>query len=188
MIAYVIVGGCSEVEILRRVLGPELCREVEFVAGGGVDGVTSMARTVVAVRRRPTAIVIDADSPEPEAERDKRQGMEELVGSVAGRVPFRVIVAVPAFEVVFFKAPDLLKRAYPDTFSPSVLELAQLSTRRAIERLNPGGKRGEFIERILHFLKDEDMEAMQTVDFIDELRQFLRRVQEEAGTTARAQA
>ena len=39
--------------------------------------------------------------------------MNELVASVSPAAPFKVIVAAPELEYVFFEAPGLLRRLYP---------------------------------------------------------------------------
>jgi hypothetical protein len=177
MVAYVVAAEQSDVELLRRLLDEELRREVKFFAGDGLDGVTSGARTLVS-QGRPVAIVIDAYASEPEAVRFRQQSMEEVVGIVAGKRPFRVIMAVPALEIIFFEAPALLERMYPGRLSPWVLEIASLSTRRALKMLDPALDPQTFRKRVLDELKEGDIPALQGTSVIRELSDFLRMVQE----------
>jgi hypothetical protein len=176
MVAYVVVEDRSDVELLRRVLDEELRREVEFFEGGGLDGITSMARTLVSLYRQPIAIVIDAHSSDEEVVRTRRQSLEEVVGSVAGNVPIRVIVAVPELEIIFFEAPALLQRLYPGRLSPTVLEMASLSTRRALKMLDPSADLQSFRQRVLAGLTEEDVAALQETSVLRELTDFLRKV------------
>jgi hypothetical protein len=178
MIAYVVAESRFDVELLRRLLDEGLRRDVEFIEGSGIDGVTSMARTLISHYRRPIAIVIDADASQEEAVRTRRQSMEEVVGSVAGRIPVGVIVAVPEIEIIFFEAPGLLQRLYPNSLPPTILEMASLSTRRAIKMLDPSASLQSFRQRVLMEMTDEDIASLRETSVLRELSGFLRKVQE----------
>jgi hypothetical protein len=180
LIAYVVTESDFEVEILNRLLPADLTRDVQILAGGGINGVVSIARSLVASRRRPLAMVIDADSPEPEILEMRRQSMEEVVGSVAPNVPIRVIVAVPEFETIFFEAPEVLKRIYKKRFSHSIAEVAELSIRKAFEKLDPGSSKHQIYDRILTTLTNKDAKSLRKTKAIQEVMDFLRVAHENA--------
>jgi hypothetical protein len=92
---------------------------------------------MLAVKRIPVAVVIDADSPEQEVASERRRSAEEVLGDAASGVPFRVIVAVPELEVLFFERPQLLKKVYGKSVTALVTELGQVSPRRALKKLDP---------------------------------------------------
>ena len=75
----------------------------------------STARTLLVVRNEPVALILDADSTDPEAADRRRQAAEEVIGAAAGAAPFRILVSVPALESLLFHRPDAVARAYPNT-------------------------------------------------------------------------
>src|SRR4051812_18570233 len=64
--AYVFVEGPTDAEFLQRLLDEKTARDVQFVAGGGSGRLASLARTYLVDQRKPVAVVMDADSLNPE--------------------------------------------------------------------------------------------------------------------------
>lgn len=174
MIAYVVAESQRDVDLLQRILPPAVSQDVSFVAGGGIEGVQSMARSLVTTRPWPVAIVINADSWDPEAVRLRRDSVADVVGSVAGRVPVQVIVAVPELEVVFFQAAATLTRRYPDVATKSyVFEVAKENVRTAFRLLDPGTSYDKIHQKLMVELKDEDLADLRKTQVVSELTQFL---------------
>jgi hypothetical protein len=174
MIAFVVVEGQRDVDLLQKILPPDLSRDVSFVAGGGINGVQSMARSLVTTRPWPVAIMIDADSADLEAVRARRDSVAEVVISVAGRVPVEVIVAIPELEVIFFEAQTTLSRTYPDVVTkPYLFEVAKENVRAAFRLLDPTATYGHITETLLNNVNDEDLPALWATKVISELIKFL---------------
>jgi hypothetical protein len=133
----------------------------------------SVPRTMLAVERKPVAVVINAQSPEPEAASERKRRAEEVIGDVAAGVPFRVIVAVPELEILFFRRLDLLRRVLTGV-DDHLIELAELSPRRAIAKLTPGEPYEQARFRILRAMDDDDVKALRETDLIKDLLDFIR--------------
>ena len=59
---YVVTEGDTDVAVLKRVLPEGIVASAEFVpAGGGMDSARSLARSLLASRQRPVALVVDAE-------------------------------------------------------------------------------------------------------------------------------
>jgi hypothetical protein len=104
--------------------------------------------------------------------------MNELVASVSPAVPFKVIMAAPELEYVFFEAPGLLKRLYPalpdfDLF----LYVAKSNTRNALKKLDPTSPLRAIQQRLLDEVKDEDLPALRQTKVIHDLIDFLHHSQ-----------
>ncbi len=93
-------------------------------------------------------------------------------------MPFRVIVAVPELEILFFKRPQLLKRVYGKSVTALVTELGQVSPRRALQKLDPDLSYEHLRFKILRAMDDADINALRTTAVIKELLSFLREADE----------
>ena len=116
MIAYVVAGRQSDIDLLKALLPADLCQEVWFTAAGGISAVVSLASSLIAVRETPVAIAIDADSIDPSTIRERRRDVEGLIRSVSPGIPFKVIIAVPALEGILFHHLPLLRRLLTGEF------------------------------------------------------------------------
>ncbi len=112
VIAYIVVEGPADADWLRAALPPESLEDVAIVPAGDISETTSMARTLLVTRRKPLAFVFDADAEAPNVVRERFQSAQEIVGMVAGRVPFRVVMAVPSLEAPRYLVPTLENRRF----------------------------------------------------------------------------
>jgi hypothetical protein len=175
MIASVIAESDHGVDLLCRVLPRDLKDAVDLRSGGGADGVVSMARTRLVTLHKPTAVVIDAKTSDRQLVGYRRQSLREVIGSVAGDVPIKIVMAVPELEFAFFEAPGPLGRLYPDyTSNPLLIELARSNTSQALKTLDPAHDLPAIRRRLLDEIRDDDLPALQQTQPIRELIDFLR--------------
>jgi hypothetical protein len=140
----------------------------------GLSSGYSFARTMLAVKRTPVAVVIDADSPEPEVGLERQRSAEEVLGDAASGVPFRVIVAVPELEILFFERPQLLKKVYGKSVTTLIIELGELSPRRALQKLDPDLTYEHLRFKILKAMDETDIRALRATPLMKDLLSFLR--------------
>lgn len=178
MIAYIVTEGETDRELLQRLLPGELLDGVEVVAAGSVSSVISLARSLLVRRHIPVAIVIDADTADEEAIREKRQSTEEIIRMVAGDVPVAVIVAVPDLESVFFHDVSVLKGLFNQPVSREIITLAQISSRVALKELGARSKKARDSREIVAALTPEDAEKLRGAPPIQELERFLDQARE----------
>lgn len=173
MSTIVLVEGNFDRMFLAKLIAEEQAHyDVEIRVVGGISAFFSYARTLLAVSRIPVAVLMDADSSEPDAIEQRRSEAEEVIGDAANGVPFRVLVAVPTLEALFFSRPELLRRVFGEAVTDHLLELGQLSPKRTLARL--GSK--SFIAigtDLLRQLSADDILALRQTDLIQDLLQFI---------------
>jgi hypothetical protein len=148
--------------LLAKLIAEEQGRsEVEIKVLGGKSSLYSVARTLLGVRGIPVAVVFDADTPEPDAALERQREAEEVIGDVAGRIPFRVLVAVPVLEVLFFQRPELVRRVFGEAVTEHVMELAELSPRRALRKLAPDKPFENVRIDLLRAMDHSDVQALR---------------------------
>ena len=158
---------------------------VEIRASGPSSSLYAAARTLLAVRYEPVALVLDAGSTDPEAERRRRQAAEEVVGEATGAAPLRILIAVPALESLLFRRSAAVERAFGPV-TEDLLELGRLSPRDALKKLDPNGSEYHASSGLIHALDDVDVAALRDMPPIRELLEFLEEVRRDvvvAGTT-----
>jgi len=162
--------------MLARLLSAEQeAGLIEIRAAGPSSSLYSAARTLLAVRGEPVALLLDADSTDPEAVARRRLTAEEVVGDVANSAPLRVLVAVPALEALLFLRPDPVARAFGTTASDEhTLELGRMNPREALKRLDPGGHWWTASLKLVRTLSEEDIAELRSTPPIHELLEFLR--------------
>jgi hypothetical protein len=171
--------------LLVRLLTEEDRADVAIKAFGS-SSVYSVARTVLASDRKPVAVVIDANTPNPEGVAQQRQGVEELVGDAAGGVPYKVVIAVPEIEALFFQRPEVLRRRFDGAVTDHLLELAQYSARAALRKLAADGNSETLRWDILKTLTDEEAAALHQTELIQEVLGFIGLVRRRARPVATA--
>ena len=177
MIAYIICEGAFDVALLRQILPQDLLINVEIVAAGGLSAIKSLSRSLLVRRQVPIAIVADSDSIIPESVQERRRSIEELISSVAVDTYFKVILAVPSIETVFFQDSKLLPRLLGFEPSQEILSLATAQPYKALKELlgQAGGEHGKF--SLFHHLTDEDLKALCRAQVMQEIIHFLEAVQ-----------
>ena len=169
--------------LLATLIAEEQSRcdlEIQIVGGksslGGRSSLYSVARTLLAVRRIPVVVVIDAHTPEEDAALERQREAEEVVGDVAAGVPYRVIVAVPELAILFFQRPELLRRIYGEAINEHVMELGELSPRRALQKLDPGKPYENIQFDLLRAMNPSDVLALRDSPLVRDLIDFITTV------------
>ena len=127
--------------MVARLLGAEQeSGLIEIRAAEPSSSLYSAARTLLAVRGEPVALLLDADSTNPDAVARRRLTAEEVVSDVA---VLRAAVCArcgPALEARLFVRADPVARAYgAAAVNEQLLELGRMNPREALKRLDHGG-------------------------------------------------
>jgi len=180
MITYIVCEGHLDAQILQTVLPANLLTDVGVVAAGGVSAVESLARSLVVRRRVPVVIVVDADSVVSELVEQRRKDIEETVESVSINTPFKVVMAVPEMEIIFFKDVSLLSRLLGYIPHQDILARAALKPKETLEELISQSEIIHNPSEIIDRLTDKDIEILQLSSVMQEIVHFLRSVRETA--------
>ncbi len=176
MIAYVVTEGQFDAALLRRLLPDEIASGVQIVPAGGLSAAKSLARSLLALRQRPVAIVMDSDSVVPATIMERRQSAEEAVQGIAGNVPIRVIMAVPELEAVLFRNPAGLERILGAPIPIGIGELAETRPRKALDEWLRLSKATRSKPDFLKDLRPDDLDALRKAPEVNELIDFLKSV------------
>ncbi len=172
--AYVIAEGQTDIEILKRLLPSRITKEVEFVAGGGRYGAQSLAASILAKRRIPVALVIDADANDEQIIREKLDFSRWLLKQAAVNVPFEIFFAVPEIEAVFFQDQSFLEEVTHRKFTDLEWKLVKLQPKELFA--NKPGEKGKLLQTILGHLDQDSIKVLQEHPLIQLLIKFLSSV------------
>jgi hypothetical protein len=174
MKAYVLTEGPADVAFLQRVIKGKVREPPEFVPAGGKSAVTSMAQSLIVSRRAPVAIVLDADTLDPELVREQERIYSDRLGAYSRDVPFRFFLAVPEIEHLLFEAPGLLGSELGIQVSKQDADEAIIHPRQVLERLI---KRSSLKSRQELFinLKENSVKELARLPLVDALIRFLRK-------------
>jgi hypothetical protein len=184
MLHALVESNTAAMLLLKTLQEEQAVGLVDIRAAGPASCLYAAARTLLAVRCEPVALVLDADSTDPEADRRRRQAAEEVLGEATGAAPLRILVALPALESLLFLRPATVERAFGPV-AEDVLELGRLSPRDALKKLDPNRSEYHASLNLIRALDDADITALRDVPPIRELRAFLEELQRDmviAGT------
>lgn len=180
MITYIVCEGHLDEQILKSVLPANLLTDVGVVAAGGVSAVESLARSLVVRRRVPVVIVVDADSVVSELVEQRRKDIEETVESVSINTPFKVVMAVPEMEILFFKDVSLLSRLLGYIPHQDILDRAVIKPKKTLEQLIDRSEIVQDSSEIIARLTNEDVEILRSSSVMQDIIHFLQSIRETA--------
>jgi hypothetical protein len=177
--AYVVTEGTFDSEILKRLLPEAVVAHTVFTAGSGRYGAHALASTILAVKRRPLALVVDADTEDESLIREQEEFSRELLSQAAAGIPFTVLTAVPQMEAVFFQDKAVLEQLADQKLEDREWTIAKHHPKQSITAVL--GRQPRVVEAILDDLSDETVRLIQQHPLIAGLVEFLSTTVE-AGT------
>jgi hypothetical protein len=177
--AYVLVEGETDKTFLEKLLEPQLLQDVHIVVAEGKYSIPSLARSLLAMRRKPIAVLIDTDSIADEIVRGTRESITELLRAVGGPVPVMVATAVPELEAFFFASPPLLERFFGAPISTDMIELGKRDPRGVLDLLTKKKMRPWDQKGMIDILDSQDIERIREMPELKALSGFLRQIQTE---------
>jgi len=178
--AYVVTEGHTDAEILKRCLPERLARDIYIAVGEGWSSAMSLAGSILVVKTRPVALVVDADSDDESAIEERRAFTTSFLRRNSVRVPFEVFLAVPEFEAVLFQSRSLISRLVGRNVPDRVFDEARLRPKRWLAAAGIGYPKR--IAPLLDRLAKEDFAALRRHELIRGLSDFLTRVLADNGS------
>lgn len=172
--AYVVTEGKTDVELLKRVLPERIVQATEFVPGHGMDSARSLARSILASKRLPVALVVDADTDDERTVREREGFLDYYLRQAAAGIPFRVFTAIPEIEAVFFEDQSFVEEITKQHFSARDWEFAKRHPKECLTRAIPGASLAS--EAVLDSLSGTTVRAMQQHPLVRGLTEFLSSV------------
>jgi hypothetical protein len=141
---------------------------LRFHAAGGWSGADSLARSILAVRREPVVLVVDADGG-TETAMEREAFLLESLGAVGRRELFEVVVFTPALEVLLFQDDAFLGRIARRLPTEVERVRAEYDPKRVLEALEV--RRDEIAGNLRH----ADIDLLRSAPEIQRIVSFLNR-------------
>ena len=167
---YLIAEGQTDILILEKLLAPEVVSNTELVAAGGSYGAQSLATTLLTLRRRPLALVVDADTTHETTIQERVDLLRFLLRRAAGNVPHEVFVAVPEGEIVFLQDRALFERLMQRPLSDLEWHLAKLSPKETISNIAGPSVGADYL---LSQLTEKELALLRHHELIKGVNDFL---------------
>lgn len=173
MKVYVVTEGPADVALFERVIKGVVKDGPVFVAAGAKSAVISMAQSLMVSRHAPVAVVLDADTSDPDLVLEQKGIYSDILRAYSQGVPFRVFLAVPSVEHLLFEQPGLLERELAIHISARDMGEAMVRPKQTLDRLT---KRSSFKSRdgFLANLSDQAARELAQLPLMDALIRFLR--------------
>lgn len=176
MKAYVVIEGATDARLIAKLLPDDLLQETEIVAASELSSLTSKARTLLAIHRKPVVAIRDADTVNQSAADQLYDDMNSLIRAVSAGLPYRVIVMVPETEVLLFEVPDAIERATGQQLSSEDRVQARFAPAEVITRLGGGQSKATVFFQVVDALTEAEVETLRQTSQIRELIEFLSEV------------
>ncbi|BAU13916.1 hypothetical protein LEP3755_44590 [Leptolyngbya sp. NIES-3755] len=169
--AYLVTEQTSDAAILRSVLPESALESVQFVESKSDYDAESRAMSLLAEKRLPVVLVLNARTNDESTIQQRQADLGYLLRSYAGPVPFKLAIAVPELEVIFFQDRALIEDLLNRTFTDLEWQFAQRHPQELLETL-PEGK-AAFVERMLRLLNEEQLQEIRQIPLIQGITEFL---------------
>ena len=170
---YLVAEGPCHVEFLAKLLPDARRAGAKFVDGKGKSSARSLARSLVAARHEPVALVLDADTTEEHLVREQRLITREFLRMASPGVPTEVRLAVPSIEIVFFADRALLSRIVGVKVPDDEWISGQFQPKKTLETLLSRAPVPSDYRQFLARLNETDAARLAQHPFIREIQDFI---------------
>lgn len=140
---YVAVEGPTDAALIRAIVGKDISARMQVFVGRGRVSLATLGRNLLVHEGGPVLLVMDSDTRNRhKVEEMRSMARLALSGVVSGRFPssassplYDVFAFVPEIAVVFFEAPDVLRRLLGDVVTEDRLREGLLSPKETLSQL-----------------------------------------------------
>ncbi len=98
---YLVVKSSNEAAMLRRLLPHRVREKIDFLIAEEGSSAVSTARTLLALGRRPVALLTDAGTTDEAQIATQRETIEALLQNASPNLPHCVLIAAPSLIEIF---------------------------------------------------------------------------------------
>jgi hypothetical protein len=168
---YMVTKCPRDAAILQKILPESLLQSVQFVDGESEYGAESMARKLLSSKRSPVVLVMDAKTNDAALIEERRSDLGFLMRQAAAGVPFKMAIAIPEIEVVFFHDRAMLEAMIQQPLTDLEWQLAQHHPKDLLGTLPSGVD--NFVEIALASMSDSTIQTLRRHPLIQEIVGFL---------------
>jgi hypothetical protein len=154
-------------KILEKLLPNELVQNIGFIAGSGRSSAHSLTSSILAAKKFPVALVLDADTDNEQAIQEQKEFLHEMLRYVSADIPFEIFFAVPEIEVLFFEERSFIEKLINHKVSNVEWKLARSKPKNYLKDYNITS------ETILKILDQGIIETIRKHPLIVGLTDFL---------------
>ncbi|MBO1048411.1 MAG: hypothetical protein HEQ10_12020 [Dolichospermum sp. DEX182a] len=170
-LAYIVLEGNRDQEIIQKLLPKHLLQDVKFVIGNGQYQVRSLASSLLATRNTPVILILDADTDNESQIFEKQDLINYLLRRASAGIPFQVYLAVPQIEIILIQDKLLIEKIAQRQFNDLEWKFAQSKPEEFLETVL--GKEQSLNDKILRNLNDDEIKILQQHPLIQEIMIFL---------------
>ena len=140
----VAIEGPNDAALIRAIVGKDLSAQMRLFVAQGRASLGSVGRNLLVHEEGPVLLVMDSDTRNRQKVEEMRSMARMVMSSIASggftsssaSPPlFDVFVFVPEIEVVFFEAPDVLRRLLGDAVTEDRLWQGVRSPKETLSQL-----------------------------------------------------
>ncbi|MDM8551932.1 hypothetical protein QUF72_17745 [Desulfobacterales bacterium HSG2] len=171
---YLVTKSQSDLELFKKLLPEKIVNDTSFATAPSRSSARSLARTLLAVKLRPLALVVDADTNDASSVRELRALLQELLHCASPGIESEVFLAVPEMESLFLQDRTFLEKLAARKFSDAEWKAAELKPRKFL--CDVFGEESHISERLLGSLNEQTILKMQGHPLVSNLCKFLSSV------------
>jgi hypothetical protein len=170
-LAYMITESDKDVEILQRLLPQNLSQNIKFIAGESSYRARSLASSLLATRKTPVALVLDAHTDNNSQIVERYDLIDYVLNQVSSGISYKILMAIPQLEIVFLQDKSLIEKIAQRQFNDLEWQLAQSKPKEFLETVF--GNNEQINTRIFDNINDEEIKILQQHPLIQEIINFL---------------
>ena len=170
-LASMIAEGETDIEILQKLLPKNLIQDIQFIAGESSYRARSLGTSLLATRKIPVALVIDADTNNESQIFEKQDLINYVLNQASSGTPFQLFLAVPELEIVFLQDKSFIEKVAKREFNDLEWQFAQNKPKYFLETVL--GNKISINERIFRDMDDQEIQLLQEHPLIQEMIVFL---------------
>ncbi len=133
---YIITERDFDVELLKRVLPPDVLQNVKIVSGGSYSSALSLASSLLSSPDKYVVLVLNAESNDDIQVLDRYYFLRDYMRMGAADERFRIFLFKPEIEHIFFEEKSIVEEITGRKLSDLELELAELQPRMGLSKLS----------------------------------------------------
>jgi hypothetical protein len=172
----IIVEGQVAEYILQKLLPSRILEQVNILVGGGRSNAESLAKTILVTRKQSVVLIRDTDTLNEKLIQDQLAFADWYFSQSVGDIPYKVILARPEIEIIFFQYRDILEKLLQYQFTDMEWELALAQPSKVLRSLTGEDNKILSIDSIVNKLNADTLELLNKHPIIQELIQFVDEV------------
>ena len=181
--AFVVTERESDRAILAALLPATILKNIGFVVGHERSSAVSIARSILVAEYIPVALVLDAETTNRSAIREKRDYLRMSLAEVSYGTKYAFFLSIPEIEILFFDDWDFIGQQigkHKQEFTPFEIEYAQLQPKKFLFSQLEDIPYPQALTQLLARMDGQTIERIRQNPLVRDLNNFLVSVLEKS--------